>query len=231
MNPSNATATATATATPTTTPIPPAVISVVDHELPDDTHNLYDITFDSHTIRTLVTSFPSFVDSWLTETLNPNPSASFLVGLDIEWRPNLQRNADHRVATLQLCIGLRCLVFQIFHAPSIPASLFNFLANPNHTFVGVGIAEDAEKLLLDYDLGVANTVDLRTVAADVMSDPALKNAGIRTLAQRVMGRDVAKPRRITMSKWDNLWLVADQVQYAAVDAFVSSQIGLTLFQK
>ncbi|TKY65918.1 Werner Syndrome exonuclease [Spatholobus suberectus] len=153
-----------------------AVISVVDHYLPYDTHNLYD-----------------------------NP-----------------------VATLQLCVGNRCLVFQILHSPSIPPSLFSFLADPNVTFVGVGIHEDAEKLLEDHNLNVANVCDLRPLAAEKLGDPELNRAGLKTLGLRVLGLEIQKPQWITRSRWDNPWLTAEQVQYAAVDAFLSYEIGRRL---
>lgn len=51
------------------------------------------------------------------------------------------------------------LIFQILHAPNIPQSLINFIGNSNHTFVGVGIKEDVEKIVCDYKLSVAMFVD------------------------------------------------------------------------
>lgn len=213
--------------TPTLTPL---VITVVDHYLPYDTHNIYDVTFDSNfTVQTLLTSSPALVDSWFLETLRLHHPTPLIVGLDIEWRPNFQRGVTHPVATLQLCINNRCLVFQIIHSPSVPNSLITFLANPNHTFVGVGIEADIEKLLEDYDLNVASSVDLRTLAADVLRDPEMLRTGIKTLAERVLGKQVQKPKRISISRWDNPWLTPDQVKYATVDAFVSFEIGRRLY--
>ncbi|KAK7395162.1 hypothetical protein VNO78_15707 [Psophocarpus tetragonolobus] len=204
-----------------------AVISMVDHGLPYDTHNLYDITFDGHTIHTLLASDPSLVDSWISTTIGDN-HGGLTVGLDIEWRPNTQRNMQNPVATLQLCTGQRCLIFQIIHSPSIPPSLFSFLANPNITFLGVGIQEDVEKLLEDYNLQVANVCDLRTLAAGKLRDPDLNRAGLKSLGLRILGLQVAKPKWIIRSRWDNPWLTAEQVQYAAVDAFLSFKIGRRL---
>ncbi|XP_061354917.1 3'-5' exonuclease-like [Gastrolobium bilobum] len=204
-----------------------AMISVVDHYLPYDTHNLYDVTFNSETIHTLLTSDPSMVDSWISDILRLYRQ-HIIVGLDVEWRPNTQRNMDNPVATLQLCVGRRCLIFQIIHAPSIPNSLMSFLRNTNHTFMGVGIHEDVEKLLVDYNLGVTNMVDLRTLAADVYGDPEMRRTGLKTLARRVLETEVEKPERIRRGRWDNMWLTAEQVQYACVDAFLSFEIGRIL---
>ncbi|XP_057742266.1 3'-5' exonuclease-like [Arachis stenosperma] len=210
-----------------------AIISVVDHNLPYDDYNLYDVIFHTHTIHTLLTTSPSLVDTWLSDTLNHHSSSTttttVLVGLDIEWRPNSHRNSNNPVATLQLCIGNRCLVFQILHSPSVPQSLIDFLVNEGHTFLGVGVEEDVEKLLEDYNLNVKNFVDLRNLAENVLGESEMKRAGLKSLAERVLGLEIEKPKRISRSRWDNAWLTAEQVQYACIDAFVSFEVGRMLY--
>ncbi|XLU46893.1 Werner Syndrome-like exonuclease [Arachis ipaensis] len=210
-----------------------AIISVVDHNLPYDDYNLYDVIFHTHTIHTLLTTSPSLVDTWLSDTLNHHSSSTttttVLVGLDIEWRPNAHRNSNNPVATLQLCIGNRCLVFQILHSPSVPQSLVDFLVNEGHTFLGVGVEEDVEKLLEDYNLNVKNFVDLRDLAENVLGESEMKRAGLKSLAERVLGLEIEKPKRISRSRWDNAWLTAEQVQYACIDAFVSFEVGRMLY--
>ncbi|KAK7256846.1 hypothetical protein RIF29_30383 [Crotalaria pallida] len=215
---------------PTTLPNPNNPITIVDHHLPCITHNLYDVTFHSHYIQTLLTSDPSFVHSWLSHTRRLYPDHRHLtVGLDVEWRPNPSTSRRRNpVATIQLCIAHRCLIFQVLHAPSVPPSLAAFLADASNTFVGVGIEADAEKLLEDYELRVVNFVDLRDVAAGKMEERELKNAGLKTLSSRVLGLEVEKPREVSTSRWDNRWLSDEQVQYACVDAFVSYKIGMRL---
>ncbi|KAF8007093.1 hypothetical protein BT93_K1176 [Corymbia citriodora subsp. variegata] len=199
-------------------------IGIIDHELPDDTHNLYDVTFYGLSVRTLLTISPPMVTSWLSS----RGTQPLVVGLDVEWRPNFTRNSDNPVAIIQLAVGLHCLIFQFLHAPEIPQSLTDFLRDPRHVFVGVGIEEDVEKLLCDYGLSVANAVDLRALAARELGREELKNAGLKTLAKEVLGREIAKPKKISMSRWDNPWLTTVQVQYACLDAFVALQIGEAL---
>ncbi|XP_050368339.1 3'-5' exonuclease-like [Argentina anserina] len=202
-------------------------ISIVDHELPYDTHNLYDVSFYNDQVHTLVTHSAPMVESWLSEIIpiiNQNP----IVGLDVEWRPNFYRNSDHPVATLQLCVDHRCLIFQLIHAQTIPRSLFDFLANGSYTFVGAGIQNDVEKLLVDYDLRVTNPVDLGALAAAKLGRRELNKAGLKGLSKEVLGKELQKPSRVTMSRWDNEWLTCPQVQYACIDAFISSEIGRRL---
>ncbi|KAL8199744.1 hypothetical protein R6Q57_013312 [Mikania cordata] len=205
-------------------------ISIVDHQLPDYTHNLYDVTFFQNTISTIVTNTPSYVDSWIADIqrIHHRRLHSLVVGLDVEWRPNHSRNVENPVATLQLCVGRRCLIFQILHSPSIPQSLITFLGNRSYTFAGVGIENDVEKLTEDYNLVIARTADLRTLAADAYGVRELKNAGIKELTSRVLGVEMNKPKGITMSRWDNQWLTPPQVQYACIDAFLSFEIGRIL---
>ncbi|KAI9159774.1 hypothetical protein LWI28_001807 [Acer negundo] len=205
-------------------------ISIVDHELPYDSHNIYDVNFYDDQILTLVTHTPSIVDSWISEIerIHRRRLHHLVVGFDVEWRPNFHRNQDNPVATLQLCVGRRCLIFQLIHAPNIPRSLVNFLLNQNYTFVGVGIDKDVEKLEEDYNMRVGNTVDLRGLAAYCLEMVGLRNAGLKGLAREVLGLEISKPKSITMSRWDYQWLSAAQIQYACVDAFVSFEIGRML---
>ncbi|RHN46361.1 putative DNA helicase [Medicago truncatula] len=213
---------------PNPNPTPsPFNITLFDNHLPYDTHNTYSITIDTTlTIQTLLTCSPIHVESWLLETQSLSPA---IIGLDIEWRPNSQRGQSNPAATLQLYTNNRCLIFQLIHSPSIPTFLFTFLSNPNNRFVGVGIESDIEKIIEDYNLTVANYVDLRNLAADVLEDRDLLRSGIKTLAERVLGKIVEKPSRITRSRWDNPMLDWDQVKYATVDAFLSFEIARRLY--
>ncbi|CAI9302442.1 3'-5' exonuclease [Lactuca sativa] len=205
-------------------------MSIVDHELPDDTHNIYDVTFFEDTISTIVTNTPSYVDTWISdiERIHRSRLHSLVVGLDVEWRPNQSRNFENPVATLQLCVGRSCLIFQILHSPNVPSSLRNFFSNPSYTFAGVGIDNDLEKLTEDYNLVAAKTADVRALAAEKYGLRELKNSGLKELTRRVLGKEVSKPKAITMSRWDNQWLTSSQVQYACIDAFLSFEIARVL---
>ncbi|PNX99525.1 werner syndrome-like exonuclease-like protein [Trifolium pratense] len=248
-------------------------ITIVDYNVRDYSHDKYDVVFHSETIHTLVTHTPSMVDAWLSNLPRNSHTSNSLVGLDVEWLPNRQRNMDNPIAIIQLCINRECLVFQILRASFIPQSLVAFLENQGNTFVGVGIEQDVEKLLRDYSLRVANFLELRTLAtqrlgeyvrgaglktlaAYVLEDVEkllkdyslcitnflelrtlaterfgehMRGTGLKTLAAHVLGKDIEKPRRITMSRWDNFKLTPQQVQYACIDAFASFEIGRILY--
>ncbi|XP_057970878.1 3'-5' exonuclease-like [Malania oleifera] len=203
---------------------------IVDYETPEETHDYYGVIFMDDTIQTLVTITPAMVDFWISEIqrIHRRRLRHLIVGLDIEWRPNKSRYSNNPVATLQLCVGRRCLIFQLIYAPHIPQSLSRFLANPDYTFVGLGIASDVEKMADDYGLEVSNSVDLRELAACTLDARELCRAGLKTLARVVLGKEIEKPKSVTMSRWDQEWLSYEQIQYACLDAFLSFEIGRIL---
>ncbi|KAL2228134.1 Werner Syndrome-like exonuclease [Sesamum indicum] len=208
----------------------PRTIDIVDHELPYDSHNTYDVIFFGDSIHTTVTHDPDVATQWIsqTESIHRRRLRCLIVGLDVEWRPSFNRYIQNPAATLQLCVGRRCLIFQLIHSPFIPSAIIDFLANPHYTFVGIGIEQDLEKLE-DYELGLnTKTVDLRSLAADEYGRRELKSAGLKQLASLVLEKEVEKPKRVTMSRWDNEWLTPPQVQYACIDAFVCFEIGRIL---
>ncbi|KAG8372184.1 hypothetical protein BUALT_Bualt12G0040000 [Buddleja alternifolia] len=108
----------------------------------------------------------SLVTEWiiLTESINRNVTR-VTVGLDVQWRPSYFPRGNP-VAVLQICVGDRCLVYQIIHAPYIPDALRNFFFHQHYTFVGVGVKSDLDKLVEDYGIGRhAKAVELAKVAA------------------------------------------------------------------
>ncbi|XP_071713526.1 3'-5' exonuclease-like [Rutidosis leptorrhynchoides] len=206
-------------------------IDIHDHQIPDNTHDVYTVTFYQDAILTLVTATPSLVDDWISqiEFIHRRRLHRLIVGLDVEWRPSFSQTFNP-VATLQLCVGRRCLIFQILHAEYIPSSLKDFLNNDNYTFTGVAIGGDVEKLERDYDIEVARFADLRKLGAEELNARELYNAGMQELARRFLGAELDKPKCVTMSRWDKRWLSNGQVIYACVDAFVSFEIGRVLIQ-
>ncbi|PUZ55508.1 hypothetical protein GQ55_5G217900 [Panicum hallii var. hallii] len=181
---------------------------------------------DGAVIRTTVTNSGDAVKRYLREVRKHGQRLT--VGLDTEWVVHGKGGRGaHRMAVLQLCVGRRCLVFQIARADYVPAALRAFLACPDHSFAGVGVGGDVERLYVDCGLVVAGAVDLRHVAAEVLARPELRNAGLKTLAREVMGVHVDKEKRVTLSGWDQP-LSTEQVRYACIDAFVSYEVGRLL---
>ncbi|CAO1948424.1 unnamed protein product [Urochloa humidicola] len=191
-----------------------------------------DVIMDDGTvIRTTVTSSGDAVEAFLREVAGTH-GRHLLVGIDTEWRVVAPEEAGGRpknkMAVLQLCVGRRGLVFQIFHADRVPAALRDFLACPDHRFLGVAVDGDVRRLAEDCGLAVANAVELRRVAAEALGRPELRCAGLKALTREVAGLHIDKPKRLTMSRWEERRLSVEQVRYACIDAFVSYEIGRLL---
>ncbi|KAL4587501.1 hypothetical protein LXL04_000372 [Taraxacum kok-saghyz] len=200
----------------------------------DDTQTMY-VSFYDDNIFTTVTKDHRYVTAWISETTANINRHRQIIGLDVEWRPSYQRGVENPIAILQLCVGHRCLIFQIINARYIPPSLFNFLNNPNYTFTGAGIHVDVEKLVQYYGLGGADNG--RRLAADVVDlvgqavqiyGMSVNGLGLKALARMFLGKEPEKPKRVTTSNWENYRLSDEQIDYASIDAFLSFQIGMVL---
>ncbi|TMW96426.1 hypothetical protein EJD97_007378 [Solanum chilense] len=200
--------------------------SIVAHQVQDHRYINYDVSFYGDSILTTVTWDPEIVTHWITD-VESDVFFRDVVGLDIEWRPHY-RQIRNPVATLQLCVGRRCLIFQLLQSRNpIPQSLITFL--DTYTFVGVGIEADVEKLERDHGVIVSFSVDLRELASTAYEAFGLgyqirTNAGLKELCSVVLAKEMVKPAHITRSRWDNRYLSEEQVEYACIDAFVCFEI-------
>ncbi|XP_040991155.1 uncharacterized protein LOC121238368 [Juglans microcarpa x Juglans regia] len=154
--------------------------------------------FHNHHIHVTLTSTPAVVRGWLHKVrplfFTHIHSRRLVVGLGVQWNPY-----SASAATLQLCIGHRCLVFQLFHAPRVPRFLRLFLSNTDNTFVGVWNHRDKDMLLdSKHELSVSNLVDVRDVVAATKGWS--RSLSMEELTGRILGfKDVEKPERIGRS--------------------------------
>ena len=185
------------------------------------------VSFFDYTIDVTVTSTPSVVRRWLRKALHRFRHnvrhCRLVVGLGVQWSPS-----SNSAATLQLCMGQLCLVFQLYHAPRVPLSLRRFLADPDNTFVGVRNYSDQDMLRRsEHILDVPSLVDIRDVVEQKKGWS--RQVSMETLAAHLLGlEDVMKPASIGSSDWKAYRLDEDQVQYASVDAFLSFRMGKAL---
>ncbi|VFQ59299.1 unnamed protein product [Cuscuta campestris] len=192
---------------------------------------LHNVVFHGSSLNVTVTKCASEVDRWITATVcyyrRGLGLSNLLVGLDIEWHP-CKPWETNPVATLQLCVEKNCLIFQILKKDFMPCALRLFLRDPFVTFVGVGVREDAEKLFRDCGLVVTRVMDLRPMAASVYRSEAFLKIGLKKMAMQVLGAAMEKPLSVTLSDWDAEELSFEQIEYGAIDAFVSFLIGIRL---
>ncbi|MQL86449.1 hypothetical protein Taro_018984 [Colocasia esculenta] len=175
-----------------------------------------------------VTASGAVVEDWLrhVQHIHRRRLNRLMVGLDVEWHPNFGRGVDNPPVILQLCVGRRCLVFQILHADYVPDRLADFLEDERFMFVGIGIDEDADNLDRHWGLAVGRTRDLRHLVAEASHLPEMRGCGLAGLAEEVMGlHGMTKDSNVTLSQSDQWWLSREQIMYAVTDGFLSFEIG------
>ncbi|KAG6508425.1 Werner Syndrome-like exonuclease [Zingiber officinale] len=198
-------------------------VIVIDQRAP-----IFTVAINYFTVQTTVTCRAIDVERWIIQILQKhrNHLHGLVVGLDVEWCGD--RSIRNRVSVLQICVGFRCLVFQVIHADLFPPNLISFLIDRRFIFVGVAILNDAERIARGLNLLVGNTVDLRALAVHKMRRVDLWHAGLQQLAAEVLRLQVVKPYAVTMSNWENYRLSNEQIAYACADAFLSFEIGKRL---
>jgi hypothetical protein len=188
---------------------------------------IFRVLFFDRSIHVTVTSTPSEVRRWLKNAMHrfriDVRRRRLVVGLGVQWTPS-----SDSAATLQICIGNLCLVFQLHHAPRVPLYLRRFLSDSDHTFVGVWNYNDQDMLRRSkHRLRVPRLVDIRDVVEEKKGWS--RQLSMETLSEDLLGfKDVTKPAWVRRSDWEAYWLEEEQVQYAAVDAYLSFRMGKAL---
>ncbi|KAG8372407.1 hypothetical protein BUALT_Bualt12G0063000 [Buddleja alternifolia] len=204
-------------------------VSIESHHSPNPSkQEYYTVICHSHRVRTTVTATPSVVRKWVNRIRYHHRyhirSGRLVVGLGVQWTPS----TDPPPATLQLCVGHDCLIFQLEHTNTTPAALHRFLAEPGVTFVGIWNYRDEGLLRCSrHRLRVSRLVDVRDVACEMRG--CRRGAPMEELAGEVLGMGgVVKDGVVGRSEWDDEWLSEEQVEYACVDVFIAFLMGKAL---
>lgn len=191
-------------------------------------HRTYLLQFFDSQVLVTVTSSAAVARRWVHHVRYNHSrrvrSGRLVVGLETQWRRAVPAGP---AAVLQLCIGHRCLVFQLSCCPDVPEALKNFLADARVSFAGVGAADSTRRLGC-RGLRVANAREVRRLAAFKYGgdwrDTAMEKLAHLVLAHRVVRESGA----MDWSDWESPVLTMAQVMYACVDAYVAFRLGLAL---
>ena len=185
------------------------------------------LPYPAEGVEVVYTTNPIEVEAWLRN--NVIDCSAQAVGFDIEWKPQFKSKKDggveNKTAVLQLAIESSCLVFQLYNLEIPPNVLVSVLKDERILKVGSGILQDVKKLNKDTGLKCIGLVDTQKLAKEVGVSKS-KKLGLKALAKCLLGIELAKPKSVTRSNWENFPLTVKQINYAALDAW----IGLKIYQ-
>ncbi|TVU07691.1 hypothetical protein EJB05_41056, partial [Eragrostis curvula] len=171
-----------------------AAAATVDEAMATTEHVVH---FNNTTIRTMVTKDYKAAADFIQEVRGDHRE-HLVVGLDTEWRDQYfpsEWRTRKRTALIQLCVGTRCLVYQIYQAKNVyPKIPKEFLECPHCKFIGANVENDTTRLANDFGIYVRNAVDLQPIGIRM-------NIGIDRRS-----RD-------------------EHIAYAAIDAFASAELA------
>ncbi|KAK7332668.1 hypothetical protein VNO80_29423 [Phaseolus coccineus] len=202
------------------------MVTVIQH-LHRFRHDVYTVNIDGDRVIVTVTASAAVVRRWLSTTLHLRRHQVFLkrlvVGLGVQWTPG---GSDPSADTLQLCVGHRCLIFQLARAKSVPRKLRTFLNHSSHIFVGFWNHSDRRKLEhSEHCLDMCrDPLDLRYYAETENDDDLIQDS-VEEIVEKCLGYEVEQRKDISMSGWYKKYLSNDQVVYATVDAYCAFLVG------
>ncbi|KAL5990187.1 hypothetical protein ACLOJK_011084 [Asimina triloba] len=128
--------------------------------------------------------------------------------------------ASRKAAVLQICMDNDwCYVMHIIHS-GIPPTLQSILEDATSTKVGVGISNDAAKVMKDYNVHIQVVADLSGLA-NLKFGGVPRNWSLGALTEMLTCKELEKPKKIRLGNWEADVLSKEQIQYAATDAYAS----------
>lgn len=159
---------------------------------------------------------------------------SQVLGLDLEWRAMLEPDVYNRTALLQLYVPGTAVIVRLnklideaggFEKFVFPKILADILRNPYLLKVGLNVKQDAKRLYNDFGIECQGCADIGDLPIHRLCQPK----GLAGLAALFMGIKVSKKE--ATSNWEASRLSANQIRYAAADAFLSRELYLTMYSK
>jgi ribonuclease D len=146
-------------------------------------------------------------------------AAERVVGFDTETRPSFRPGESHPPALAQVATARAVYLFPLLRLGSL-ATLAALLESEKIAKVGVGLADDVRALRRTLEFAPAAMVDLGVIARR----HGLEKSGVRALAAAFLGFRI--PKGTKTSNWAVRRLSAQQVTYAATDAWACRELYL-----
>lgn len=155
-------------------------------------------------------------------------SSESVLGFDTETRASFEPGVQHPLSLVQLATSDTCYLFQRAVLGERLAELKPLLDNEQILKVGIGLRGDGQALKRDWDIQVSPRLDLNWAMAQL---GAGKEMGTRQLVAALLHKRIDKPKKITLSNWQQVPLSQAQIQYAALDALAANLCFWQLIDK
>lgn len=142
-----------------------------------------------------------------------------VVGFDTETRPAFTRGESYPPCLFQAATARVVYLFQLHRTNAFPL-LAEMLSASHIIKAGVAVADDLRTLKRVFPVSEKNVVDLGIVARR----SGLDQTGLRNLAGMFMG--IRIPKGVKTSNWAAPHLTAQQITYAATDAWACRELYL-----
>ncbi|MGH8690941.1 MAG: 3'-5' exonuclease, partial [Burkholderiales bacterium] len=142
-----------------------------------------------------------------------------VVGFDTETRPAFRAGEGYPPSLAQVATARAVYLFQV-RQREVAAAVARMLAEERIVKAGVGQAYDLKALKQLVGFAEKSIVDLGTVAAR----HGLKQTGVRNLTGLLLGFRI--PKGTKTSNWARAQLTAQQIAYAATDAWACRELYL-----
>jgi ribonuclease D len=144
-----------------------------------------------------------------------------IVGFDTESRPTfVAGDVSEGPHVVQFALHHKAYLFQLHRAEGHPF-LLELLQSEQVLKVGFGLRSDRKHIRAKLGVHFNAVVDLNTVFS---MDGYHKEMGVRAAVGLVLKRRFAKSRHVTTSNWSQLRLTAQQLLYAANDAYAALKV-------
>ena len=184
----------------------------------------------------IYTNDPKTVEKWLTEHCSSQvDGVHSVLGFDVEAAPNLPwrkpTNPDfiNRPATVQLSTPYSSIVVHLTERPTSPrgtstsilSPLVAMLSDETILKVGAGINEDMLEL---YRWNPCLDARSRFDIGGVGSDSNRSRVGLQKLVRAIVGVEMVKSKKVSMSDWSQIPLTNAQLCYASRDAWAGAAV-------
>lgn len=163
-------------------------------------------------------------DPWMLAAAMADIEATAVVGFDTEKRPAFRVGEHYPPSLVQVATARTIYLFQL-QRMDFSAALARVFAAPGIAKSGVSVADDIRELKLLFPFEERSVVDLGVVA----KRQGLRQSGVRNLAGMFLGFRITKGAKTT--NWAARELTAQQVAYAATDAWACRELHLAFAAK